>query len=90
MIICEVLQGARKYVFASRCKIAKDVHVLCDTQYGKSPGTVTECFEVKDTNSVLYKRYLKLMGAKEPLKEVIGVYVPFEWIEARMKHKDEE
>lgn len=87
MIVVEVLQGGKRYVFTAKCKIGKGVHVLCDTRYGESPGVVKECFEVKDTDSALYKRYLELMGAKEPLKEVIGVYVPFEWVETRMKEK---
>ncbi len=85
MIVVEVLQGGKRYVFTAKCKIGKGVHVLCDTRYGESPGVVKECFEVKDTDSALYKRYLELMGAKEPLKEVIGVYVPFKWMMARLK-----
>lgn len=85
MIICEVQQGARKFVFESRCKIAKDVNVLCDTCYGKAPGIVKDCFEVQDTDSVLFKKYLSLMGATEPLKGIIGVYIPMEWCEARIR-----
>ena len=60
---------------------------MCNTRYGEAPGVVAECFEVKDTGSALYRRYLELMGAKEPLREVVGVYVPFEWVETRMKEK---
>ena len=88
MIICEVLQDGRRYTFTAKCKLGKGVNVMCNTRYGKAPGTVAECFEVHDTGSVLFRRYLELMGAKEPLKEVVGVYVPLEWVEARMKEKE--
>lgn len=88
MTVVEVLQGGHRYVFSARCKIGKGVHVLCDTRIGEAPGIVAECFEVDDLDSDLFRRYLELMGAKEPLKEVIGVYVPFEWVETRMKEKE--
>jgi hypothetical protein len=89
MIICEVKQGYGKYVFASKCKIKPDTWVMCDTRYGNRPGLVTECFEVEDTNSKLYKRYLDLLGATEPLKEVIGVYIPLEYVTEMIRKRKE-
>ena len=75
MIVCEVKQGARTYVFKSKYPIAKDMWVLCDTARGRSPGLVKECFEVNDEDSRLFQRFLELMGGYEPLKEIIGVFV---------------
>lgn len=88
MIVVEVLQGGNRFVFSAKCKLGKGVLVLCDTRIGETPGVVAECFEVEDIHSPLYKRYLELMGAKEPLREVVGIYVPFEWVDARMKEKE--
>ena len=90
MIICEVLHGGGRYVFSSKYNLQKDQYVLCDTRYGKAHGIVKECFEVTDTESVLYRRYLELMGAREPLKEIVGVYVPFELIETGKRKRNEE
>lgn len=87
MIICEVLQGSRRYVFASKCRLKKGTYVMCDTKLGDQPGVVVECFEVNDTDSVLFMRYLALMGATEPLKEIIGVFVPFKWLKAWAKEQ---
>lgn len=79
MIICEVKHSNDKYakdfVFKSEYSIPQGMWVMCDTAKGDQPGIVSECFEV-DEASPLYKRYLKLMGAYEPLKEVIGVFIP--------------
>lgn len=83
MIICEVQQSGSKFVFTSAYKIKVGTYVLCNTVYGDSPGKVTDCFEVEDTDSVLFKKYLHFMGAYKPLKEVIGVFVPFERLRKR-------
>lgn len=87
MIICEVIQGSRRYVFTSKCKLKKGVHVMCDTQYGDAHGVVADCFEVQETDHILFKRYLELMGATEPLKEIVGVFVPFKWLKAWAKEQ---
>lgn len=89
MIICEVLQSSTRYVFTSKCRLKKGTNVLCDTKYGDQPGIVAECFEVKDTDSALFRRYLALMGATEPLKEILGVFVPFTWMKAWVKSRNE-
>ena len=85
MIIVEVQQGSRKYAFTSNYKFKEGLWVMCDTVYGDSPGKVTDCFEVNDTDSELFKKYLKLMGAYEPLKEVVGLFVPMELIEQKFR-----
>lgn len=74
MIVCEVKQGGRIYVFKSKYLIKEGTWVLCDTRYGKHPGVVKNSFIV-DEKSKLFKRYLELTGASEPLKEVIGIFV---------------
>lgn len=74
MIICEVNQGGRIYVFKSKYLIKEGTWVLCDTRYGEQPGIVKNSFIV-DEKSKLFKRYLELNGATEPLKEVIGIFV---------------
>lgn len=83
MIIVEVQQSGNKYVFTSPYKIKVGTWVMCDTVYGDRPGEVTDCFEVEDTDSVLFKKYLHLMGGYKPIKEVVGMFVPFELIKKR-------
>ena len=46
MIICEVFQSGKLYVFKSKCQISKGTHVMVDTAYGESYGLVGECFTV--------------------------------------------
>lgn len=38
MIICEVFQSGKLYVFKSKCQISKGTHVMVDTAYGESYG----------------------------------------------------
>lgn len=81
MIICEVRQGSGRYVFASKYIIKEGTWVLCATRYGKNPGQVVASFKVDDTEEPVYKRYLECMGATEPLKEVIGIFVSMETLD---------
>lgn len=90
MIICEIKHSNYEYdkhfVFQSPVKIAEGMWVMCDTSKGECPGLVCECFEVDETTP-LFKRYLKLMGATEPLKEVTGVFVPLSLLTRWIKKK---
>ena len=85
MNICEVRQGSGRFVFASKYLIKQGTWVLCDTRYGKQPGQVVDSFKVDDTDSKLYKKYLACMGATEPLKEVIGIFVSMETLDGIRK-----
>lgn len=92
MIICEVFQDSKLYVFKSKCQISKGTHVMVDTMFGSSYGVVAECFTVskEEAESDLFKRYLNARGAYEPLKEIIGVFIPMTWVEAKARSKYED
>lgn len=84
MIICEVEQGGKNYVFKAPCKIQKDIYVMCDTCKGERPGRVVCSFEVSE-DSELFKSYLRAMGAYAPLKDVTGIFVPLKWLSPSAK-----
>ena len=92
MIICEVFQSGKLYVFKSKCQISKGTHVMVDTKYGDTYGVVGECFTVSkdEAESDLFKRYLNARGAYEPLKEIIGVFIPMTWVAAKAKSMKEK
>ena len=92
MIICEVFQRGKLYVFKSKCQISKGTSVMVDTVFGDTYGVVGECFTVskEEAESDLFKRYLNARGAYEPLKEIIGVFIPMTWVEAKAKSMKEK
>lgn len=91
MIICEVMQSGKAFVFTSKCKIKPGTNVMVNTVFGDSYGVVTRCFAITkaEEESELFERYLSARGAYLPLKEIIGVFVPMKWVEAkRREHED--
>lgn len=89
MIICEVMQSGKAYVFQTKCKIRPGTNVMVNTVFGDSYGVVAKCFTITkaEEESELFQRYLSARGAYLPLKEIIGVFVPMRWVETKIKEK---
>lgn len=85
MIICEVNQDNKIYTFKAPCLIERGIYVMCDTIYGEKPGMVVDSFEVTDTESKVFEKYLEARGAYLPLKDVTGIFIPLRWLSANAK-----
>lgn len=61
------------------CNLKVGDTVVCDTQYGEAYGKVTAVSEYVRYGSPEYIFVALAMGAKEPLKKVIGRVVAYEY-----------
>ena len=63
------------------CCLRKGEFVLVDTQYGEALGRVVAVSNYVLVGNTEYEFAVNSMGAKEPLKKVIGVFKPYKYEE---------
>lgn len=63
------------------CNLEAGDIVVCDTQYGEAYGKVTAVKEFVRVGSEEYGFVVASMGAKEPLKKVVGRVVAYKYEE---------